>query len=84
MQKDIKVLPEPVTLQCVQTDGRIFHFGMLQLNTLDLDKEGVKNIWYHIPRLPLFASCGYKSGIPTVEEINPDVLKYLLAFYKNV
>lgn len=84
MQKDVKLLPEPVTLQCVHTDGKIFHFGVLQLNTLDLDGDGIKNIWYHIPRISLFESCCYKSGIPTLEEYNPDVIKYLLAFYRNV
>lgn len=83
MQDDVKDLPKPVTLQCVHTDGKLFHFAMLQLNTLDLSDTGIKNIWYNIPRIPLFQSCEYKKGVPTVEGYNSDVVKYLLAFYNN-
>lgn len=40
-----KVLEQPVVVQSVGTDGRIFHFLVLQLNTMDLDSnEGVKNL----------------------------------------
>jgi len=81
---DIAILPKPVTVQCVHTDGRLFHFGILQLNTLNLEEGGVKNIWYQTPRIPLFSSCLYNLGMPTLEGYNSDVIKHLMAFYNNV
>ncbi|GLV39876.1 mitochondrial ribosomal protein L37 [Carabus blaptoides fortunei] len=81
---DVQVLPQPVTLQCVQTDGKQFHFAMLQLNTLDLQDGGVKNVWYSVPNMPLFQTCEYQVGKPVVLGYNQDVMKYLLAFYNNV
>ncbi|XP_063511533.1 large ribosomal subunit protein mL37 isoform X2 [Pongo pygmaeus] len=42
---DAKVLEQPVVVQSVGTDGRVFHFLVFQLNTTDLDSnEGVKNL----------------------------------------
>jgi large subunit ribosomal protein L37 len=81
---DVKDLPEPVTLQCVQTDGRLFHFAVLQLNTLDLDGvEGKKNIFWMLPRIPLFSSCMYVKGKPILEDYSPEVFSRLLAFCSN-
>lgn len=74
-----------MTLQCVQTDGRWFHFGTLQLNTLDLENsEGIKNLWYQTPKMYLFTSCAYVMGKPTLDGYNSDVIKHLLTFYQNV
>lgn len=40
-----KVLEQPVVVQSVGTDGRVFQFLVLQLNTTDLaSEEGVKNL----------------------------------------
>ncbi|XP_012877672.1 PREDICTED: 39S ribosomal protein L37, mitochondrial [Dipodomys ordii] len=40
-----RVLEQPVVVQGVGTDGRVFQFLVLQLNTTDLDSdEGVKNL----------------------------------------
>ncbi|KAM6217601.1 large ribosomal subunit protein mL37 [Rhynchocyon petersi] len=40
-----KVLEQPVTVQSVGTDGRVFQFLIFQLNTTDLaSNEGVKNL----------------------------------------
>lgn len=83
-QENIKDLPKPVTLQCVHTDGRLFHFAILQLNTLDLTNTGMKNIWYQTERLPLFDSCSYIKGKPVLEGYNNQVIKHLLAFYNNI
>ncbi|KAJ9576804.1 hypothetical protein L9F63_006578, partial [Diploptera punctata] len=81
---DVKILPEPITLQCVHTDGRLFHFAVLQLNTLDLDgTEGIKNIFWSLPRIALFDSCTYEKGVPTLTGYNDEVFKRLLAFYSN-
>lgn len=83
--EDVKVLPKPVTMQAVQSDGKFFHFGVLQLNTLDLDSEdGPKNIWYQTDKMSLFESCSYVSGKPTLVGYNNDVIKHLLALYDNV
>ncbi|KAI4467271.1 mitochondrial ribosomal protein l37 [Holotrichia oblita] len=80
-----KDLPKPVTLQCVHTDGRLFHFGILQLNTLDLTNvTGMKNIWYQTERLPLFENCSYVQGRPILEGYNNEVIRHLLAFYNNI
>lgn len=44
-QKDAKVLERPVVVQSVGTDGRVFQFLVLQLNTTELAAhEGVKNL----------------------------------------
>ncbi|XP_069848833.1 large ribosomal subunit protein mL37-like [Dipodomys merriami] len=40
-----RVLEQPIVVQGVGTDGRVFQFLVLQLNTTDLDSdEGVKNL----------------------------------------
>lgn len=77
-------MPEPVTVQCVQTDGRMFHFSILQLNTLDLAEDAVKNVWFQSPLQYLFEKCSNQGGKPTLEGFNSDVLKHLYAFYNNV
>lgn len=42
---DAKVLEQPVVVQSVGTDGRVFQFLVLQLNTTDLvSSEGIKNL----------------------------------------
>ncbi|XP_075689139.1 large ribosomal subunit protein mL37 [Rhinoderma darwinii] len=42
---DVKTLPQPIVVQSVGTDGQLFHFMVLQLNTLDLESnDGIKNI----------------------------------------
>ncbi|XP_023013475.2 mitochondrial ribosomal protein L37 [Leptinotarsa decemlineata] len=80
---DVKNLPKPVTLQSVQTDGRFFHLGVLQLNTLDL--EGTRrNLWYQTPLQYLFDNCGYKVGRPRLEGYNSKVIKQLYGFYNSV
>lgn len=44
-QNDAKVLERPVVVQSVGTDGRVFQFLVLQLNTTDLaSSEGIKNL----------------------------------------
>lgn len=75
-------MPTPVTIQLVQTDGRVFQFGIFQLNTLDLENS-VKNVWYKTENLPLFSKCCYEAGRPVLEGYNSDVIKHLFAFYNN-
>ncbi|XP_050294808.1 39S ribosomal protein L37, mitochondrial [Anthonomus grandis grandis] len=82
--EDIKKLPQPVTLQAVQTDGRIFYFGVLQLNTLDLESPEIKNVWYQTAGIDLFQKCCYELGKPVLEGYNKEAIKHLFAFYNNV
>lgn len=85
---DVAVLPQPISVQCVQTDGRRFQFGSYQLNTLRLDDDAggadaVKNVWYSVPPVSLFDVCEYRVGQPVLTEYNRQVMKYMLAFYRN-
>ncbi|XP_075472508.1 large ribosomal subunit protein mL37 [Ascaphus truei] len=55
--EDTKVLPHPVLVQSVGTDGQFFQFMVLQLNTLDFDSnDGVKNIVWIDSDQPLYES----------------------------
>lgn len=82
--QDVKHLPEPITVQCVQSNGQDFHFSVFQLNTLDINKtEGIRNFWWSSPTLQLFEQAGYESGRPIVKAYNPEVIKKLFAFYRN-
>lgn len=65
----------------MHTDGKMFHFSIFQLNTLELDKDSkTKNIFWHVPRIALYQFCGYIEGKPSLIEYNPEVIKKLLAF----
>lgn len=84
-QPEVQILKEPVTVQCVQSDGQFFHFGIFQLNTLDLEGvDGVKNVWYQTPKLFLFDKCCYEKGKPVLEGYNSEVMKHLVALYHNI
>lgn len=79
---DVDDLPEPTWVNCVHVDGNLFHIGMLQLNTLNLNgRTGKKNVWYSLPRLALYGSCQYEDGVPTLKDYNPKVYGYLNAIY---
>lgn len=81
---NIKKLPEPVVVQCVQSDGQKFHFSVYQLNTLNLDGEkGIRNFWWSEPSIKLYESAQYENGQPCLEGYNNEIFKKFLAFYKN-
>ena len=81
---EIKELPEPITVQCVQTDGKAFYFSVYQLNTLNVDgQDSIKNYYWTLPKMNLYETGGYVEGRPTLDGYNPDVFKRILAFYKN-
>lgn len=81
---DVGDLPESVTIQCVNSDGKMFHFSVFQLNTLVLnDTAGKKNYWWSKPRMQLYEKAQYENGKPTFEGYNPEVFRTMLAFYKN-
>ncbi|XP_017057390.1 39S ribosomal protein L37, mitochondrial [Drosophila ficusphila] len=77
-------LPKPIVVQSVQTDGRTFHFGVLQLNTLDLGANSTtKNYWFHRPNYDIFSECSYEAGRTHLENYNGDVFRIFNAFYNN-
>lgn len=81
--EDVKDLPEPVTVQCIETNGRCFHFSIFQLNTLDLHTcTGIKNYWWQTKKMELYSKADYILGIPQVLDYNPEVFKNLLRFYQ--
>ncbi|XP_057341344.1 39S ribosomal protein L37, mitochondrial [Microplitis mediator] len=81
---NIKDLPEPITVQCVQSNGQSFHFSVFQLNTLNISgTEGIKNLWWSMPEIDLFNKAGYEEGKPLVEGYNPEVFKRISAFYNS-
>ncbi|XP_070164605.1 large ribosomal subunit protein mL37 [Polyergus mexicanus] len=79
----IKKLPEPVTLQCIQSDGKNYHFFIYQLNSLDANDVSVKNFWCALPPLRLYEKAEYDSARPIVEDYNPEVFRRILNFYRN-
>lgn len=81
---DVKELPEPITIQCVQSNSQAFHFSVFQLNTLNINgTEGPKNFWWSMPEINLFDTATYVEGRPVLEGYNPEVFKRILAFYTN-
>ncbi|XP_062127244.1 large ribosomal subunit protein mL37 isoform X2 [Drosophila sulfurigaster albostrigata] len=78
------VLQKPIVVQCIQTDGQEFHFGVLQLNTLNLSTDSAtKNYWFHRPSVELFSECSYQTGRPYLGGYNSEAFRILNAFYNN-
>ncbi|KAH0539876.1 39S ribosomal protein L37, mitochondrial [Cotesia glomerata] len=81
---DVKELPEPITIQCIQSNSQAFHFSVFQLNTLNINgTEGPKNFWWSMPEINLFDTAMYVKGRPVLEGYNREVFKRILAFYTN-
>lgn len=81
-QPTVKELPEPITIQTIHTDGQMFAFNILQLNTLS--REGnIHNIFWSMPIIQLFSHCEYIKGKPVLQDYNPEVFRRILAFYNN-
>lgn len=82
--ENIKELPEPITLQCIQTNSQWFHFCVFQLNSLASPEEnGKKNIYWQTPLLDIYKKCAFDEGVPVLQDYNPEVFKYFLSFYMN-
>jgi len=76
------VLPQPVCINMVTTNGLQYQLSALQLNTLDLGSEGPKNIfWSHDKTLSLLEFCGYDAAQVSLKGYDPEVFNYLKAFY---
>ncbi|XP_018392254.1 PREDICTED: 39S ribosomal protein L37, mitochondrial [Cyphomyrmex costatus] len=79
----VKKLPEPVTVQCIQSDGKNYHFFIFQLNSLDANDVSMKNFWCPLSPLTLYEKAEYDNGRPVVEGYNPEVFRRILALYRN-
>lgn len=87
---DTKVLEQPIVVQSVGTDGRVFHFLVLQLNTTDLDSsEGIKNLawvdsdqllYRHFWCLPVIKKKVVVEPVGPVD-FQPETFKKFLALY---
>jgi len=84
---ETKVLPEPISTQCVMTDGDIFSFTCFQLNTLNFETgDGVKNLVWFSDERPLFSRVVPKRAMlrnTQYLDYDPDVFSQLVAFYVN-
>ncbi|XP_054711345.1 39S ribosomal protein L37, mitochondrial-like [Uloborus diversus] len=78
---DVKVLPEPIMVQCMYLDIKTFNFLTYQLNTLELaDNNGIKNqVWVDEPA-DLYESVSQDS---LVTNYNPAVFPKMLALHMN-
>ncbi|CAK6441116.1 unnamed protein product [Pipistrellus nathusii] len=87
---DPKVLEQPIVVQSVGTDGRVFHFLVLQLNTTDLaSSEGTKNlVWADADQLlyqhfwcrPVIRKRAVVEPVGPVD-FQPETFKKFLALY---
>ena len=78
------ILPKPITLHFVNTNGKKFHFSVFQLNNLNLeaDNDSVKNIFWHEPSfLNMFEKCDYINTQPTLTNYDHNVFSHILAMY---
>ncbi|GAB6024266.1 39S ribosomal protein L37, mitochondrial [Chamberlinius hualienensis] len=81
---EVKKLPQPIVVQCVQTTGRLFQFVSFQLNTLDLDSSCVeRNLAYVEGDTPMYESCSLDDRQVLVHGYNSDVYENLLAMNIN-
>lgn len=84
---DVKELPEPISVQCVHSNGETFHFVAFQLNTLDMaDNNGIKNIAWVDPDHKLFNKIIPRRAMlrnTLYEDYDPNVFQKLLAMYVN-
>ena len=85
---DVKNLPEPITIQCIYSNGELFSFMVFQLNTMDFETTShrIKNfVWFDrdntmynkiLPKRAMLRNTQY-------EDYNPEVFQKMLAFYVN-
>jgi len=79
---DVKgVLPEPVCINTVTTNGLNFQLSAFQLNTMDLGGDTKNIFWSHNETLTLLEHCGYEEGRISLEGYDPEVFEYLKALY---
>lgn len=75
------VLPQPVCINTVTTNGLQFQLSAFQLNTMDLGDDTKNIFWYHDETLSLLESCGYEEARINLRGYDPQVYDYLKALY---
>jgi len=71
------LLPKPIIVNSVSTNGVWWEMTSFQLNTLDMKSE-VKNLFFHHPEtMKLIDFCGYRDARPELEGLNMDTFKQL-------
>lgn len=71
------LLPKPVTINAVSTNGVWWEMGTLQLNSLDLSSK-YKNLYFHHPEsLRLMDFCGYREARPELEGLRVETFQLL-------
>jgi len=71
------LLPKPVVVNAVSTNGVWWEMTSFQLNTLDMQSE-VKNLFFHHPdSMKLIDFCGYRDAKPELEGLNMNTFKQL-------
>lgn len=82
--ENVTDLKTPIVVQSIQFNDAKIHFGVFQLNTLNLNGvNGMKNVWFNGPSLKLFSECLYRRARPELDEYNPDVFRYIYGFYRT-
>ncbi|XP_044729164.1 39S ribosomal protein L37, mitochondrial [Chrysoperla carnea] len=91
INKTTEDISEPITIQSVTSDGQFYEFGILQVNTINLENN-IQNIWWTSDKINLFDQCQYLNGRPTCtskaeshhgHHFNTQVIDYLFAFYNH-
>ena len=85
MQTDVKELPEPLVINCLQSDTQNLTVGCLQLHSLaqDAGHRSANNLFWLRGPEPVFARCEYVAGRPTLEGYNPRAVEKLMALYRS-
>jgi len=75
-------LPEPVTINIINTDGQRYQVATFQLNSMDLDS--VNNVfWMHPEPMELFEFCGYDEGQVKLNGLNLDTYSQIHTLMMN-
>lgn len=90
LQNDVKILPEPISIQCMFMDVQSANFLAYQLNTLDMHhNEGIKNqAWIDKPDNFFSKVCEFEKILlttynPSVADYNPSIFSKMLAMHMN-
>jgi len=81
-------LKQPITINAISTNGKLFTFSRFQLNSLDLE-SGEPNIFQFDPQTyQLFDFAGYQEGRAEIEGVNMDtynlIISLMLQGHQNV
>ncbi|XP_059139870.1 large ribosomal subunit protein mL37-like [Physella acuta] len=88
--EDVKILPEPITIQHVAIQDSWLLYTFFQLNTLDFDSDdGIKNLVWTAPQADLFKILRRQPWMPRIMrkdryiDYNPTAFDQFLAVYMS-